>query len=87
MGIYERYILPGMIDKGCGSPPVLRQREKVVPHATGRVLEVGMGSGLNLSFYNPDRVEMVFGLEPSEGMRRKAAKNLKASPVPVEWTR
>jgi ubiquinone/menaquinone biosynthesis C-methylase UbiE len=74
-----------MIDFACGTPPVLKQREKVVPHAEGRVLEIGMGSGLNLSFYDPGRVELVFGLEPSEGMRRKAQRNLSRAPVAVEW--
>jgi ubiquinone/menaquinone biosynthesis C-methylase UbiE len=85
MGLYERYVLPHMINMSCGSPPILKQREKVVPQAQGRVLEIGMGSGLNLSFYDPDKVDLVFGLEPSEGMRIKAQKNLAASPVQVEW--
>ena len=85
MGFYENHILPYMIDKACGQPPILKQREKVVPHATGRVLEVGMGSGINLQYYNPDNVELVFGLEPSDGMRRKAQTNLAASPVEVQW--
>ena len=85
MGFYDRYILPVMIDKSCGAPPILKQREKVVPLAEGRVLEIGMGSGINLSFYNPDKVELVFGLEPSLGMRHKAQKNLDASPVEVTW--
>ncbi len=62
-----------------------RQRQKVVPEAQGRVLEVGMGSALNLPFYDPSRVEHVWGLEPSEGMRRKAAPRLEAAPFPVEW--
>ncbi len=56
-----------------------------MPRARGRVLEVGMGSGINLEFYNQDQVEMVYGLEPSEGMRRKALPNLGRSPVRVEW--
>jgi len=85
MGFYERWVLPFMIDKACGAGPVLKQRAKVVPQARGRVLEVGMGSGINLSFYNPDHVELVFGLEPSVGMRQKAKRNLSESPVPVEW--
>ena len=85
MGLYERYVLPHVINMSCSAPPILKQREKVVPLATGRVLEVGMGSGINLSFYDPDKVELVFGLEPSEGMRRKAQKNLAASPVEVKW--
>jgi ubiquinone/menaquinone biosynthesis C-methylase UbiE len=74
-----------MINLTCASAPIAKQRQKVVPLARGRVLEVGMGSGLNLSFYNPADVELVYGLEPSEGMRRKAKPNLARSPVKVEW--
>ena len=85
MGFYENRILPHFIDKACGAPPILKQRQKVVPFATGRVLEVGIGSGINLQYYNPDQVDFVFGLEPSEGMRRKAQANLAASPVEVRW--
>jgi len=85
MGLYERYILPHIIDMSCGAPAISKQREKVVPLAEGRVLEVGMGSGLNLAYYNPDKVDLVFGLEPSEGMRQKARKNLAAAPVEVKW--
>jgi ubiquinone/menaquinone biosynthesis C-methylase UbiE len=73
-----------MIDKACAGPPVLKQREKVVPAAEGRVLEVGMGSGINLPFYDPSRIEFVWGLEPSEGMRRRAQKRLEAAPFEVK---
>ena len=85
MGLYERYILPHLINGACGSKDIRKQREKVVPLAEGRVLEIGMGSGLNLPFYDRDKVERVWGLEPSEGMRRKAQKNLRAAEIEVEW--
>ncbi len=85
MGFYENRILPHVIDIGCGSPPIAKQREKVVPRARGRVLEVGMGSGLNLPFYDPAHVEFVWGLEPSEGMRRKAQSRLAAAPFEIKW--
>ncbi|MFP6639056.1 MAG: class I SAM-dependent methyltransferase [Myxococcota bacterium] len=85
MGFYENRILPTLIDMGCGGPPVMKQREKVVPRAEGRVLEVGMGSGLNLGFYDPERVEFIWGVEPSQGMRRKAEDRLAASPIEVKW--
>ena len=62
-----------------------KQRKKVVPRATGRVLEVGMGPGLNLPFYDRSNVELVWGLEPSEGMRRKAAPALAATDIDVRW--
>ena len=85
MGFYENRILPKLIDVACSSPPILKQREKVVPEAVGRVLEVGMGPGINLPFYNPDKVEMVWGLEPSDAMRGKAEPRIAEAPFPVEW--
>ena len=66
MGFYERHILPRFINCACGTKPIMRQREKVVPLATGTVLEIGIGTGLNLPFYKPDQVEKVIGLDPSE---------------------
>jgi len=85
LGFYDRYVLPHVIGFACASPPICKQREKVVPQAEGRVLEVGMGAGLNLPYYDVDKVSHVWGLEPSEGMRQRAQKNLARSPVPVEW--
>lgn len=73
MGFYDERILPHLIHLACGTGEVSAQRERVVPLAEGRVLEIGMGSGLNLPFYDRDRVEVVWGLEPSAGMRAKAA--------------
>ena len=85
MSFYEQHILPHVIDFACGDKIIMQERAEVLGAAEGRVLEVGMGSGLNLRYYNPDKVDLVWGLEPSEGMRRKAQKNLAASPVRVEW--
>jgi ubiquinone/menaquinone biosynthesis C-methylase UbiE len=85
MGFYENHILPRMIDLACSAGPILKQRAKVVPMAEGRVLEVGMGSAINIPFYDADRIEMVWGLEPSEGMRRKAAPRIANAPFPIEW--
>ncbi len=85
MSFYEQHILPHVIDFACGDKVIMEQRQHVLAAAEGRVLEVGMGSGLNLRYYNPDKVDFVWGLEPSEGMRKKAQKNLQQSPVPVEW--
>jgi ubiquinone/menaquinone biosynthesis C-methylase UbiE len=85
MSFYEERILPHIIDRACSMGQVMKLRSQLVPLAKGRVLEVGMGSGINLEFYNPETVEMIYGLEPSEGMRRKALPNLKRSPIHVEW--
>jgi ubiquinone/menaquinone biosynthesis C-methylase UbiE len=69
---YERHILPHVISCACGVRPISRQREKVVPGAAGRVLELGIGGGLNLAFYDPGHVTSVTGVDPSEGLRAKA---------------
>jgi ubiquinone/menaquinone biosynthesis C-methylase UbiE len=63
---------------------IREQRQKMVPLAKGRVLEVGMGSGLNIPYYHTDKVDFVWGLEPSEGMRRKAKTNLEKAPFEVK---
>lgn len=70
--LYERYVLPKLLACGCTSKPIMKQRAKVVPKATGRVLELGIGMGLNLSFYDPEKVESVTGVDPALELRRAA---------------
>lgn len=85
MSFYDDRILPHLINFACGTKPVLKQREKIVPQAEGRILEIGMGSGLNIPFYQPEKVDKVWGLEPSEGMREKARPRVEAAPFELEW--
>tara|TARA_R110001592_G_scaffold321338_1_gene599814 strand:+ start:1525 stop:2139 length:615 start_codon:yes stop_codon:yes gene_type:complete len=85
MSFYESKILPHIIHIACGTKPIHKQREKIVPQAEGRILEVGMGSGLNIAYYNPDKVEKLWGLEPSIGMREKAKSRVAAAAFDVEW--
>lgn len=84
MGLYDKYFLAPFINCACGTKPILYQRKKVVPLCTGRVLEVGMGSALNLPYYDRDRVEFIWGLEPSEAMREKARPNIEKSGLEVK---
>lgn len=85
MNFYEERILPHVIDRACSMGQIMKLRSQVVPEARGTVLEVGMGSAINLEFYNKDQVDRVYGLEPSHGMRRKARVNLEKSGIQVEW--
>ncbi len=85
MSFYENKILPHIIDCSCSMKPIMALRQKVVPLARGVVLEVGMGSGLNLPLYDNEKIDFVWGLEPSMGMRHKAEKNLRKSSVEVKW--
>ena len=77
MSFYEENVLPHLINCACSGKAVNALRAKVVPLATGEVLEVGIGSALNLHLYDESKVTKVWGLEPSLGMRKRAAKNLK----------
>jgi len=72
MGIYARWILPRLIDRAMQTPEVTPYRETLVPRASGCVLEIGIGSGLNFPFYRP-AVERIIGLDPSRTLLRRAA--------------
>jgi len=65
MGFYRKHVLPRATHFACSLKPAMKQRGKVVPLASGRVLEIGIGSGLNLPFYAPGKVEHLWGLDPS----------------------
>ena len=85
MGFYENYCLPHMLNIICGLKEIQEQRKKVVPQAEGIVLEVGMGSALNIPFYNKEKIDFVWGLEPSEGMRKIAKPNINKAPFEIRW--
>lgn len=85
MSFYDDKVLPHLIDLACSTKPTRKQREKIVPLAEGDVLEIGFGSGLNLPYYDREKVRKVLGLEPSAGMRRKAQPNVDASGIDVEF--
>ncbi len=84
MGFYGKHILPRLLDFGCGSSPVRHQRAKIVPRAEGLVLEIGLGSGLNLPHYDAARVERVIGLEPAGEMLARAESRIAEAPFAVE---
>lgn len=85
MGLYSRYILPKVVHFTCGLKPNMRQREKVVPRARGRVLEIGIGSGLNLPYYDSAKVSKVWGLDPSPEMTQIARRAAASLPFEVEF--
>ena len=72
MSLYSKYILSRLINVGCGSKPIRKQREKVLPFCEGEVLEIGAGSGLNFSYYQANHVSMIYALEPDSEMVRQA---------------
>jgi ubiquinone/menaquinone biosynthesis C-methylase UbiE len=82
-GLWERYVVPPLINCACGVKPIQKQREKVVPGASGRVLELGMGSGLNLPFYDAAKVTSLEAVEPSEGLRKRGEAAGAAAAIPT----
>jgi ubiquinone/menaquinone biosynthesis C-methylase UbiE len=84
LGLYSKYILPKLVHLTCSSKPIMRQREKIVPVAQGRVLEVGIGSGLNLPYYDVGKVTKLWGLDPSPEMRTMAENAARSVPFSVE---
>lgn len=82
---YERRVLPVLIDFSMRQRPIMRQRSKIVPRAQGKVLEVGVGSGLNLPFYRGETVERVWGLDPSLELQKKARTRAAKAAVEVEF--
>jgi ubiquinone/menaquinone biosynthesis C-methylase UbiE len=58
-------------------------RDLVVPHAAGEVLEVGIGTGLNLPRYDARRVTRLVGVEPDPHMLRRARPRAAALPFAV----
>lgn len=85
MGFYDEKILPRLINLACAAKPTMKQREKVVPQAAGDILEIGFGSGLNVPYYDKQKVRKIFALEPSEGMRKLAADRVSASGMDIEF--
>lgn len=65
---YDRHIVPRLIDGACSIPSVTDQRRRVVPQAEGVVLEIGIGSGLNLRHYDRAKLDRVIGVDPDQKM-------------------
>ena len=74
MSLYDKYILPKLLNCLCSAKPIGYQRQKIVPYAEGAVLEVGIGSGLNLPFYDKSKIDKIWGLDPSEELNKMAAQ-------------
>ena len=83
--LYNKYLLPKILDVCCSTKPIKYQRNKIVPHAKGVVLEIGIGSGLNLPFYNGSTVKKIYGLDPSEELNEIARKNASSTQLDIDF--
>jgi SAM-dependent methyltransferase len=83
MGMYADHILPWLTHQALKSSEVSAERRVALADVEGDVLELGMGSGLNLPHYGPG-VRRVVGVEPSRGAARMAERAIRAVGFPVE---
>ena len=89
MSMYEKYFLPKLLDCCCGMEGFQKKRAQIIPRVTGRVLEIGIGSGLNFDFYNFDKISEVIGVDPavrSVAIARSRASNLHSKISFIEST-
>jgi ubiquinone/menaquinone biosynthesis C-methylase UbiE len=85
-GFYESRVFPWLNDRLNADPELEKIRADALRGARGRVLEIGFGSGLNLTHY-PSAVESLVAVEPNDGMQARARPRIAASPIPVEVIR
>lgn len=83
MGFYEKYLLPKLLNLAMKNREMSRLRGEWVPRVSGRVLEIGIGSGLNLPFYQNDVA--VTGVDPSAELRVMAEEVAADNQVDVEF--
>lgn len=84
MSFYEDRILPHLVDLAMRNQRLLPYRERVVSAAEGRVLEIGIGSGLNLPFYT-SRVREILGLDPAPRLITMARRAAERTGLPVTF--
>lgn len=84
MSFYRHHIGPRLVNFACSRPLVTAQRRLVVPRADGVVVEIGFGSGLNLPFYDRDRVKRLIGINPPDGLPDLAQIDEMAQGLDVE---
>ena len=82
---YERKVLPKLCNYCCGSKPIEKQRKKVVPNAKGVVLEIGMGTGLNLPYYDKNNITNIIGLDPSKESNKFAKELADKNNIDIEF--
>jgi len=73
MALYGDHVLPCLTHLAMSNRRLIEYRRRMVSQARGRVLETGIGSGLNLPFYG-GQVASVYGIDPSAALLRRAGR-------------
>ena len=82
---YDQHICPHIIDFFMNMNIIKKQRLKVIPNAKGKVLEIGIGSGSNLEFYDQNKVSKIYALDPHPKLEKMTKKKAKELGIEIEF--
>jgi SAM-dependent methyltransferase len=85
MPFFRDEIYPRLVNMLGDPPPIREIRQKLIPMAEGKVLEIGAGSGANFVHYDATRVSKLYALEPNPGMIRLAQTQLHRTHLNIEF--
>ena len=83
MGLYSKFVLPYLTDFAMRDKVATARRSELVPGADGIVLEIGVGSGLNLPFYS-SAVRHLYAVDPSPELLAMTRKKIERMTFPVD---
>ncbi len=85
MPFYRNRVYPHIV-RVLGNPkPVQNIRQRLIPQAQGKVLEIGVGPGVNFIHYDPARVSKLYALEPNPGMIPRAEQQARRTELDIEF--
>jgi len=82
--IYDKYVLPKILSFACNSKPINYQRKKIIPSATGFVVELGVGAGANFRYYKPEKILKVIAIDPSSELNILAREEAKKYNIEIQ---
>jgi ubiquinone/menaquinone biosynthesis C-methylase UbiE len=83
MGFYSQKILPYLLDWSLSDPKIGKYRQEILADVKGEVLEIGFGTGLNLSYY-PEDIAKLVTVDPNPGVHKLAEKRIESSAITVD---
>src|SRR5262249_35223293 len=85
MSFYRDHVYPHLVSVLGNPKPIREIRQRIIPMAQGNVLEIGAGSGVNFTYYDPAKVIKLYALEPNPGMIRLAEPERGRSKLEIEF--
>ena len=85
MPFFQEFVYPYLVNTLGDPAPIRMIRQRIIPRAQGKVLEIGAGSGSNFMYYDSARVIKLFALEPNPGMIRLAEKRWRNTKLDIEF--